>query len=64
MDNLDLGKAAFIAFNLSLPKKQSAAFPATRDKLESLWNTTLEEERKAAWQDAALKAIEVSNGKA
>jgi hypothetical protein len=44
MGDFDLGKEAFIAFNLSLLKKTAIAFPATRDQLESLWNTTLDEE--------------------
>ncbi len=62
--NSDLGKEAFIAFNLSLAKSGAIALPTTREEMEGVWNKCMDEPHKKAWQDAALKAIEVmSNGK-
>ncbi|PHJ59605.1 hypothetical protein VF14_09040 [Nostoc linckia z18] len=62
MSNFDLGKEAFIAFSLSLAKSGVITLPTTREELEGVWNKSMDEARRRAWQDAALKAFEVSNG--
>lgn len=62
MGNFDLGKEAFITFNLSLAKSGVITLHTSREEMEGVWNKAIDEPRKQAWQDAALKVIEISNG--